>query len=196
MYKSASSIEDEIDLKEVWNNIVKGKVIIASITILMTLIVGVYTWNKSYTPIYEGQVIVELGSVKSVYSPITAIDRSYDLKEILTILFPIKVEIPKRTAHLLVIRCQNKNKSEIINCLNEVVDFIFTRHQAKTKLFDTYVMTKKIKDIVISSKPINKPKDLLIIIGTFVASFMFSIFLVVFLGFISKEKDEKLTIKS
>ena len=51
--------EDEIDLKQLFKTLWDKKALISTITLLITLIAGVYAFNK--TPIYGATALVEIG---------------------------------------------------------------------------------------------------------------------------------------
>ena len=54
--------EDEIDLKELFGILWAKKTLIIGITTLITVIAGIYAFNK--TPIYEATALVEIGNYK------------------------------------------------------------------------------------------------------------------------------------
>ena len=54
--------EDEIDLRELFKTIWDSKVLIISITLLITLLAGTYAFMK--TPIYEAKALIEIGNYK------------------------------------------------------------------------------------------------------------------------------------
>ena len=55
--------EDEIDLKELFKILWAKKILIISLTFIITLLAGIYAFNK--TPIYEATAIVEIGNYKN-----------------------------------------------------------------------------------------------------------------------------------
>ncbi len=54
--------EDEIDLKELFGILWAKKTLIIGITTLITVLAGIYAFNK--TPIYEATALVEIGNYK------------------------------------------------------------------------------------------------------------------------------------
>jgi len=54
--------EDEIDLRELFKTIWDSKILIITITIIITLLAGVYAFTK--TPIYEARALIEIGNYK------------------------------------------------------------------------------------------------------------------------------------
>jgi len=61
--------EDEIDLKELFKILWLKKNLIISITAIITIMAGVYAFNK--TPIYEGTALVEIGNYKKTTTTTT-----------------------------------------------------------------------------------------------------------------------------
>ena len=55
--------EDEIDLKELFGVLWAKKTLIISITAIITIMAGIYAFNK--TPIYEATALVEIGNYKN-----------------------------------------------------------------------------------------------------------------------------------
>lgn len=54
--------EDEIDLRELFNTILRRKKLIVTMTLIITLLAGVYAFMK--TPIYEAKALIEIGNYK------------------------------------------------------------------------------------------------------------------------------------
>jgi len=54
--------EDEIDLRELFKTIWDSKVLIITLTTIITLLAGVYAFTK--TPIYEAKALIEIGNYK------------------------------------------------------------------------------------------------------------------------------------
>jgi LPS O-antigen subunit length determinant protein (WzzB/FepE family) len=89
--------EDEIDLKELFKTLWLKKNLIISITTAITILAGVYAFNK--TPIYQATALVEIGSYKfhnavSINNKKIKIDDPGDLAKKLNLLFP-KVTVSK-----------------------------------------------------------------------------------------------------
>ena len=183
--------EDEIDLKELFLTLYNNKLKIILITVLVTLAAIVYVSFKNPIPIYTGNIMLEIGEVKSANSELTNLDRSQDLKAILERDFDVKVNTPRGTNSILVIVSQNSDKSKIKSSLIKVKDEILKRHSKKAKLFDSTIMTKQVGKIKIEDTPINKPKKKLIVAVAFVTGFILSIFLVFFMEFIKGIREEK-----
>ncbi|MFA9373911.1 MAG: Wzz/FepE/Etk N-terminal domain-containing protein [Poseidonibacter sp.] len=182
--------EDEIDLRDLWKTIVKRKNFIILFTLLVTLISVVYVFIKNPIPIYSGNVMVEIGEGRSNDTNQIYFDHNSNIKSILEKRFEVEVSLPKGTNNILIITSKNKDKNIIKKDLNNTVSAIITRHKEKTKFFDDYIMTKQIGEVKINNNAINKPKKKLIVIVSFVTAFILSIFIVFFLEFISKMKED------
>jgi LPS O-antigen subunit length determinant protein (WzzB/FepE family) len=182
--------EDEIDLKELFKTIWDRKVFIVSFTFIVTAISIVYVLLKNPVPIYQGNLMIEIGEGYNKNTNLEYFDDVNNLKDIIKKEFGVSVNIPKSTNKLLSIEVSNKNKEKIKSNINKALDFILKRHKEKAEFYDKYIMTKTIGDIEISNTPVNIPKKKLIVIVTFITSFIFSIFLVFFMNFIKSFKEE------
>lgn len=183
--------EDEIDLREVWKTIVKRKWFIIIFTSIVTIIALIYTYTKNPTPIYSGNMMIEIGEVRSEGTNLETIDNVNNLKNILEKKYSVSVTVPKRTNNLIVISSSNEDKKLIKDNILSSLDFIIKRHQLKIELFDKYIMTKQLGKLTISNTPINIPKKKLIVTVAFVTGFILSIFLVFFMQFVQGFKEEK-----
>jgi LPS O-antigen subunit length determinant protein (WzzB/FepE family) len=179
--------EDEIDLRELVRTILKYKKFIISFSCIITFFIGAYIFVKPVS--YEGTMLIEIGKIidfdtKTQKINITDLGNNYDLQEILNKKFGVSSIIPFRSQNLLAVRYVNQNKKNIQNKLDDVFAFIKERHQEKIKLYS--VKTSKIYSTKIISQSISHVpvrKKLFISIG-FIASFVFTIFLVLCLEFI------------
>ena len=184
--------EDEIDLRELFKTLMDNKIKIVVITSVITLMAVIYVFIKNPTPIYKGEVMVEVGvgvGVESIPDQVY-FDNTNNLKSIIEQKFSSSVTIPKRTNNILLISSSNTNKEKIKDTLKEVVSFIIKKHTEKSKLYDKYIMTKQIGDIKINNTPVNKVKKKLIVTVAFVTGLILSIFIVFFLEFIKGFKEE------
>ena len=64
--------------------------------------------------------------------------------------------------------------------MEDVKNFIITKHENDTSFYKNKIMTKQIGDIKISEEAINDKKALILTV-TFITGFIFSIFLVFFI---------------
>ena len=182
--------EDEIDLKELWKTIVNRKWFIIIFTSIVTIGAIAYALTKNPVPIYSGNMMVEIGEVKSNNPNQTYFDNANNLKNIIEKKYLVSISIPKKTNNILIVNSSNKDKKLINTNISKVMDFIIIRHQSKTKLYDKYIMTKQIGELTISNTPINTPKKKLIVTVSFVTGLILSIFLVFFLEFIRNDEKE------
>ena len=77
--------EDEIDLKELFGILWAKKTLIIGITTLITVIAGIYAFNK--TPIYEATALVEIGNYKNNNNNNVLVDSVPELVKKLNLLF-------------------------------------------------------------------------------------------------------------
>ncbi len=187
--------EDEIDLRELFSTIMKRKKFVVLFTLAITLLASIYAYTKNPAPIYSGNMMIEIGEVKSNNPNQTYFDNVNNLKKILEKRYQVSVTVPKKTNNLIIITSSNEDKELIKSNISTSVDFIMQRHQSKIKLYDKYIMTKQIGKTIINNTPINTPKKKLIVTVAFVTGFILSIFLVFFLEFIAKSDEDEKEVK-
>lgn len=139
--------EDEIDLRELWNIILRFKKIIILITGSITLVTIAYAFMA--TPIYEAKAVLDIGSYNNtnwIENPSTVIKRlemNYiENKNMEKKAWLDKVFFVKGTQNLLELSALGFSKESVILYLKEIEVNISTRHQ---KLIDAYVDSVKIK---------------------------------------------------
>ena len=184
--------EDEIDLRELFNIIWNKKLFILIFTFIVTLVSLIYVFFKNPTPIYQGNILIEIGEIQSETFGTRLLDNPQNLSTILNREFAVKANVPARTNNLVNISTTSTNKDEIKNKIIEAVSFVKNRHEEKSKFYNNSnsMMTKEIGDIIIDNKPINKPKKKLIVIVSFVTGFILSIFLVFFMSVLGNFRKE------
>jgi len=183
--------EDELDLRDLFLILKKNWKVIIFTTLLVVVMSFIYIVFKNPIPLYSGNIMLEIGEVKSDNPNQTYFDKNQDLKTLIENQFDVQVTIPKRTETIITLTAKNTDKMKVEGSLKKVVDYVISRHQQKAKLYDQYIMTKQIGHIVIGDKPINMPKKKLILIISFITGLILSIFLVFFIEFIRGLKDEK-----
>jgi len=143
--------EDEIDLKELWQTLVKAKKMIVMITVSATFIAGIYAFMK--TPIYEAKAVLEIGSYTNtntntnwVELPSTLLKRieiSYILnKDSANVAWLDKISFVKGTQNLLEMSVLGVSKEAIVSHLKSIEASIRLRHQ---ELMDAYLDSVKTK---------------------------------------------------
>ena len=184
--------EDEIDLRELFTIIWNKKLFILIFTFIVTFISLIYVFFKNPTPIYKGNILVEIGEIQSETFGSRLFDNPNNISTILNRKFEVQSSAPSRTNNLINISATSTNKDEIKNKIIEAVSFVKNRHEEKSKFYNNSnsMMTKEIGDIIIDNKPINKPKKKLIVIVSFVTGFILSIFLVFFMSFLGSFRKE------
>lgn len=182
--------EDEIDLRELFKTIWNKRFFIIIFTFIITLISFIYVLLKNPTPVYEGILSVQIGEIQSENFGNKIIETPQNLSYILEIEFKVNPNIVKGTTSILEIKYSNEDKAIIKTILEDVKNFIITKHENDTSFYKNKIMTKQIGDIKISEEAINKPKKSLIVTVAFITGFIFSIFLVFFIQFIQSIKKE------
>jgi uncharacterized protein involved in exopolysaccharide biosynthesis len=132
--------EDEIDLKELFGVLWAKKTLIISITAVITIMAGIYAFNK--TPIYEATALVEIGNYNNNNNNNVLVDSVPELVKKLNLLF---IEIVKneknKTASItsiltskgvtgfLEINSEAMSNESSISEINKVVNYIQSKHQ-------------------------------------------------------------------
>ena len=145
---------------------------------------------KNPTPVYEGILSVQIGEIQSENFGNKIIETPQNLSYILEVEFKVNPNIAKGTTSILEIKYSNEDKARIKTILEDVKNFIITKHENDTSFYKNKIMTKQIGDIKISEEAINKPKKALIVTVAFITGFILSIFLVFFIQFIQSIKKE------
>ncbi|MGJ0372866.1 Wzz/FepE/Etk N-terminal domain-containing protein [Aliarcobacter cryaerophilus] len=182
--------EDEIDLRELFKTIWDKRFFIIIFTFIITLISFIYVLLKNPTPVYEGILSVQIGEIQSENFGNEIIETPQNLSYILEIEFKVNPNIVKGTTSILEIKYSNEDKAKIKTILEDVKNFIITKHENDTSFYKNKIMTKQIGDIKISEEAINKPKTALIVTVAFITGFILSIFLLFFIQFIQSIKKE------
>ena len=189
--------DDEMSFYDVIKIMSHYKIFIFGITLIIGLLSIIYVMFKNPTPIYSGNMMIEIGEVSGNNYAHAYFDNVFNLKTILEKEYSVKVSIPevynrlvgeKSMDDILILSVSDKDKNSIQPSLLKIKDFIIKRHQEKIKLYDKYIMTQQIGTIEIDDKPINALNKKLIVLVSFVIGFIFSIFLVFFLEFLRKIK--------
>ena len=182
--------EDEIDLSELFKTIWDKRFFIIIFTFIITLISFIYVLLKNPTPVYEGILNVQIGEIQSENFGNKIIETPQNLSYILEVEFKVNPNIAKGTTSILEIKYSNEDKARIKIILEDVKNFIITKHENDTSFYKNKIMTKQIGDITITEEAINKPKKALIVTVAFITGFILSIFLVFFIQFIQSIKKE------
>jgi len=137
--------EDKIDLKELFKILWSKKILIISLTSVITLLAGIYAFNK--TPIYEATALVEIGNYKlhnnnNNNNNKAILDSTADLSKKLNLLFidmlknekDRKVEIssisvPKKSSNFIEIKAEAISNEIASREILRVVDYIKNKHQ-------------------------------------------------------------------
>ena len=184
--------EDEIDLRELFKTIWNYKKFIVIFTLFFTIISVLYVFTLKEKSFFQGELFVELPQIKTENRIIPVID-IVDLKFIIQQKFnSITIESPKRSKVIIFLIYNDKNKEVIKSKLMKSFDYIkqLTRDKLEELNINNYIKLKQLRNMTISKKII-KPKKRLIVIVTFITSFILTIFLVFFIEFIKSTKEEE-----
>ena len=140
--------EDEIDLKELFKILWAKKILIISITFIITLLAGIYAFNK--TPIYEATALVEIGNYKlhnnnnnnNNNNNKAILDSTADLSKKLNTLFIdmfknekdrnyeiSSISVPKKSNNFIEIKAEAISNKIASREILKVVDYIKNKHQ-------------------------------------------------------------------
>jgi LPS O-antigen subunit length determinant protein (WzzB/FepE family) len=213
MHKTQVNLQenDTTNLYNFFLTLLKNKWTAILTTLGTTLLATIYAWTV--TPVYQGDVLLEIGSVIINSDPtnnkptlIQQIESPSDLKEVLfqnlTSINERKknlftIESPKGNTVLIRISYEGTNKEKISEKLQKAVDFTLKRHHDKAIFFENNTaqvsQTKVVGTVEISEDPV-KPKKKLIVILSIVIGFIFGIFLVFlkeWIGTLRKTNNEE-----
>ena len=123
--------EDEIDLKEIFNFFINSKKILITITLVITTLGAIYTFQKA--PEYKSTALIEIGGKNTLTNEKGLIEPGKDLIQDLKINF-----IYKNSVDPLIFRLIEKKLLQIEyispsaeknnHLLNEIVEYIVNRH--------------------------------------------------------------------
>ncbi len=187
--------EDEIDLRELWETLMRRKRTVIWTTLLIFFAAMIYLWTAK--PIYKGGATLEIGSALIQTGQgdvnIVEIDDGYALQEIVKTKFGVAANTPKRTRNILNLSMQGPDTEAIRKQLDTAVQYIFQRENERLKTLglknDAKVFpTHLVKEINVDTKPI-KPKKKLILVVSIVTGLILGIFLAFFLEFIGKDPE-------
>jgi len=144
--------EDEIDLKELFKVLWAKKILIISLTFIITLLAGIYAFNK--TPIYEATALVEIGNYKlhnnnnnnNNNNNKAILDSTADLSKKLNTLFIdmlknekdrekliTSISAAKKVNSFIEIKAEATSNELASKEILKVVSYIKTQHQTKLK---------------------------------------------------------------
>jgi LPS O-antigen subunit length determinant protein (WzzB/FepE family) len=173
--------EDEIDLKKLFNTLWFKKNLIIGITASITILAGIYAFNK--TPIYEATALVEIGNYKLHNNSKASLDSANELVKKLNILFidmlknekDRKFEItsistPKKVNNFVEIKAEAISNELAFQEILKVVTYIQNKHKNKlddilndrrsrVKSIDRQINTIKNKQLELPSKDGNLDGD-------------------------------------
>ena len=138
--------EDEIDLKELFGILWAKKTLIIGITTLITVIAGIYAFNK--TPIYKATALVEIGNYKlhnnnnNNNNNKAILDSTADLSKKINLLFIdmlkneqnrkaeiSSISVPKKSNNFIEIKAEATSNKLASEEILKVVAYIKNKHQ-------------------------------------------------------------------
>lgn len=194
---------DEIDFNKLFATLVKHKLLIFTITAIITMSAAIYAWISP--PIYSGQVLIEVGeiilngnSTNNKPTIIKPLDTINDFTQVLMQTFDINdkltIESPQNSDRLIKISYENVNKKIIQKKLEQITLFTLKRHQQKANFFqqtNAYIHPSMlISTIKISPNPV-KPKKQLIVVMGLIGGLLLSLLLIFVLEFIQTINDKR-----
>jgi uncharacterized protein involved in exopolysaccharide biosynthesis len=135
--------EDEIDLKELFGILWAKKTLIIGITTLITVLAGIYAFNK--TPIYEATALVEIGNYKLHNNNNNVlVDSVPELVKKLNLLFIdllknekdreatiTSISTVKGTSSFINIKSESTSNKLASNEINKIITYIQNKHQTE-----------------------------------------------------------------
>ncbi len=136
--------EDEIDLKELFGILWAKKTLIIGITTLITVLAGIYAFNK--TPIYEATALVEIGNYKNNNNNNNnvLVDSVPELVKKLNLLFIdllknekdreatiTSISTVKGTSSFINIKSESTSNKLASNEINKIITYIQNKHQTE-----------------------------------------------------------------
>lgn len=132
-------IEDEIDLKELFNTIWQKKLFVVLFTFVVTLCAGIYAYTK--TPIYEVKSIMEIGFIEK-----ELVEEPSILEQKLNIIFSVNDKDINNDPE--------KGITSSISSVKTVKNFI----EVKTEAISNEIAIKKSKEILDYTQKLYEPK--------------------------------------
>ncbi len=182
LHNKGKEMDLDCSLKQCFYTIKKSKFVVVSIAFLPMILMYVYILNKTniiVKPIYNGKVMLEIGKATSFLEDlVNPLDKTYNLKSILEQKYDVSVVIPPHTTNILVITKKDADIEKIKNSLKESIEYVMQKHRESLKLYDEFIMTKKIGAISISkiaeTKPLTNLKLALALLVGILLSFLYS----------------------
>ena len=156
--------EDGIDLKELFGIVWAKKTLIIGMTTVITLVAGIYVFNKTPIPIYEVNALIKIGSYQLYNSTNKVIvEPATELSKKLNVLFVNKnkvitsISVAKHNSFIDIKSEANSNEiasREILSVMSfirdkhqKILNDIKNRRELKIKNINTKIDTIKNKEI-------------------------------------------------
>lgn len=130
--------EDEIDLRELWATLQKRKMMIAGVTLLITLLSVVYVF--SLKPIYAAKAMVEIGQINQKFiEPLkeiqTKLSFEYNVGKSATMPSLQSISIPKGATGILNFEVYGHDNATARTFLEKILSEVTQKYQQKTDLY-------------------------------------------------------------
>ncbi len=134
---SPNTADDEIDLRELWNTLMRRKwvVVITTALVLMASVVYVFTAPK----VYEAKVTFQVGSYAewSVEDfPVRLFETVDSLKTFINSRYSVSVSIPDKKAPFISLSANAGTPEKAVELVQGVTDDILSKHK---RYYDSYV---------------------------------------------------------
>lgn len=203
MSPQESNRPEEMDLREVLSVMIKRKNAIF-LTIIAAIFLGSIYCLIS-TPVYRGDVLMEVGEVIMVEGNISKntvvqpIDQSNEIQAIALTLMNknidknsvLRIYPPRGSLRLLGIRYETTDRGGLSGTIQKVIDLIISRHKEKYDFYSKSNLnvrpTRVVGEIILKEDPI-WPNTKKIIGGSALAGFLLGLFLIFVLEFVQKRR--------
>ena len=158
--------EDGIDLKELFGIVWAKKTLIIGMTTVITLVAGIYVFNKTPIPIYEVNALIKIGSYQLYNSTSTnkvIVEPATELSKKLNVLFVNKnkvitsISVAKHNSFIDIKSEANSNEiasREILSVMSfirdkhqSILNDVKNRHELEIKKINTKIDNIKNKEI-------------------------------------------------
>ncbi len=162
--------EDEIDLRELFQIIMKRKKFIIFFTMIVTICATIFAFSK--TPVYEVKAILEVGSLsKNISSDISnsVIENPNNLVKRLEVIYKqnnpqtsntslSSVSVIKNTVNLIEIVTQSNSNKNAKELLTSIIEDIKIRHKEKIDSYISLINTN-INNLKLQKKELEDEKN-------------------------------------
>ena len=126
--------DDEIDLYELFQTLWQQKLLILSTTIIVPILVYVFTVLMPYqSDYYQGSATIELATIQvqahQDNQVIQVVEPISDLAQLVPSLTSVKASVPRDATKVLELSTSGASKEQVFDKLNNAIQIIEQRHQ-------------------------------------------------------------------